>query len=418
MNLLDTALIAETVLYAVRLLALVTSASACGALALVAWNALAWPKIAPRREEDQKWRAAVSVLVPARDEEENIVACLQTIVRQGATVREIIVYDDQSTDRTAQLVRAFAGVDDRVRLVAGGPVPTDWCGKTFACAQLASQARGDWLLFLDADARLRDGAVCAMLHAAERRRATLLSCWPGLDMQSFWERALMPMLNFAVLTLFPAPLALRRRDASLGLAHGACLLVERRAYERIGGHAVVRGELFEDTRLAREWRRAGEQGICLDGQDVVRVRMYRTRQDIRRGFTKNFRPAFRRERSFWLFWCYHALVFGLPWVLAPAFAWFWLPVVSVVAMRLLLALRFRQPIWSAFLHPLGQAALLAVGLASRRAWLRGDGVEWKGRIYRHGNGGRVSEASFTKGESFSPSGARQTNCRGEELSSR
>jgi len=408
LSLPETALAAETVLFVVRLLAFATGAVACGALALVAWNVLAWPKVVPCREEDRKRFETVSVLVPARDEEENIVACLRGVARQGATVREIIVYDDQSKDRTALLVREFASADDRVRLIVGGPVPDGWCGKTFACAQLASHARGDWLLFLDADARLNDGAVCAMLHAAKLHRATLLSCWPGLDMRSFWERALMPMLNFAVLTLFPAPLSLRRRDASLGLAHGACLLVERRAYERIGGHAAVRGELFEDTRLAREWRRAGERGICLDGQEVVRVRMYRSRREIWHGFTKNFRPAFQRERNFWLFWCYHALIFGLPWALAPASAWFWLPVTSVFAMRLLLALRFKQPLWSAFLHPLGQAALLAVGLASWRAWLRGVGVEWKGRIYRR-TSLRVPGMASAEDEALSSGTATRTS---------
>src|SRR5689334_13592030 len=228
--------------------------------AVAAANVLAWPRL---RASDSIAPRAVSVLIPARDEEANIAACLDSVLRQTATVGEVLVYDDHSTDDTARIVREVAARDSRVRLIEASALPEGWCGKTFACAQLAANARGEWLLFIDADARLSDGAANALIEAATERQVTLLSAWPALVMESFWERALMPVLNYVVFTLFPAPLSLTRDDASLGLAHGACILAHRETYHRTGGHAMVRAEIFEDTQLAKRWRASGERGLCL-----------------------------------------------------------------------------------------------------------------------------------------------------------
>jgi hypothetical protein len=227
-------------------------------LGVATWNALAWPRIAGG--ESQTGARRVAILIPARNEADNLAACLDAALAQGEIVKEILVYDDHSTDETPAIIKEYATREARVRLVSSAPLPADWCGKTFACAQLAEAARGEWLLFLDADARLDVGAAARMLREAERRRLTLLSCWPALELVGCWEKTLMPLLNFVVFTLYPAPLALRRPDASLGLAHGACLLAHRATYALVGGHGAVRDQLFEDVRLAQLWRdaRAGE----------------------------------------------------------------------------------------------------------------------------------------------------------------
>jgi glycosyltransferase involved in cell wall biosynthesis len=363
-----------------------------GALLCVAlWNALAWPRIGDAKGAAGPDSSHVSVLIPARDEEDNIAGCLDAALAQGTAVTEVLVYDDHSRDATARVVGEYARHDSRVRLVAPAPLPDGWCGKTFACARLAEEARADWLLFLDADARLLGaGAAALVVREAEARGVTLLSCWPRIETRGFWEGALMPLLNFVVFTLYPAPLALRRSDPSLGLAHGSCVLARRDDYELVGGHAVVRGELFEDVRLAQAWRAAGRPSLCLDGRAVVGVRMYRSLAEIWRGFQKNFFPAFRSARGFWAFMALHFFVFLLPFALLPfatttpggdllASA-----TACVVAARFALALRFRQPLWSPLLHPLAEAVLLALGVSS---WLRcgtGRGVEWKGRSYRTG----------------------------------
>lgn len=354
-------------------------------LGVTLWNALCWPRVAAAQTHSPPH--SISILIPARDEAANIAACLAAALAQGSLVCEVIVYDDHSTDETAHIVGEYAQRDARVRVLAPDALPAGWCGKTFACAQLATAARGAWLLFLDADARLHTDAAARMLADAAARGVSLLSCWPRLELVSFWERALMPLLNVVVFTLYPAPLALTRRDPALGLAHGSCLLARRDVYARIGGHTLVRNELFEDVRLAQAWRAGGETSLCLDGQAVVSVRMYRSFAEIWRGFQKNFYPAFRRERSFWAFITLHFAVFLLPFIFAPfgnthARAW---PLAAtalcVLTIRAALALRFRHPWWSVLLHPLGESILLALGLSSYWRCKRGRGVEWKGRRY-------------------------------------
>lgn len=363
---------------------------ACSLLALVVWNALAWPGVGARSEAPA---GLVSVLIPARDEERNLAACISSVLRQGEIVLEVLVYDDHSLDATASIARGYAKRDGRVRVLAGEELPGGWCGKSYACSRLALEARGRWLLFLDADARLADdSSVARMSSEATRRGVTLLSCWPAQTALSFWEKMLMPMLNFVVLTLFPAPLSLVRMDESLGLAHGACLLLERESYERVGGHALVRGEIFEDTRLAQLWRARGERGVCLDGSGVVRVRMYGSLQEIWRGFQKNFFPAFRRETFFWSFIALHLTVFLLPFILLPfalrgagAGRLLLLLIIScVLSMRALLTARFGGAWWSALLHPLSEVVLIALGLSSWYRCRSGRGVAWKGRRYRTG----------------------------------
>lgn len=367
------------------LLSLLVLTFALSLLALTLWNVLGWPEVGAAADDASV--GSVSVLVPARDEEAHIAMCLESALAQGTVVHEILVYDDHSTDATPSIVAERARHDTRVRLLTPLPLPDGWCGKTFACAQLAATASARWLLFLDADARLRAAAVARTIAEAEARDVSLLSCWPALELVGFWEQVLMPLLNFVVFTLYPAPLALRRADTALGLAHGSYMLARRDAYLRTGGHALVRAELFEDTRLAQAWRARGERSLCLDGRSVLSVRMYRSFIEIWQGFQKNFFPSFRHERNFWAFMSLHCAIFLLPFVLAPVF-WasarlcFTLAAVAVLSARLALAFRFRQPMWSVALHPLGEIVLLTLGFASWWRVRRGRGVEWKGRRYR------------------------------------
>lgn len=349
-------------------------------LGITLWTVLAWPKVA---FAERPFPGKVSVLVPARNEERRLGDCLESVLRQDETVAEILVYDDHSTDGTAQVVRDYARRDARLRQVAAAPLAAGWCGKNFACAQLAGAAAGEWLLFLDADARLAEGAVRSLLGEALRRDQTLFSGWPRLELGGVWEKALMPLLNFVVFSIFPAPLSLRFRYTSLGLLHGACVLAHRATYEAVGGHGAVRDQVFEDTRLARHWRRVGRRGLCLDGGDLVSVRMYESLGEIWRGFQKNFFLGFRRETTFWMFIVFHAIFFLGPFPLllwsrsGPAA----LAAGGVIGLRLLLAWRFRHPWWSALLHPLAEAMLIALGLSSWRRCKSGRGVEWKGRQY-------------------------------------
>ncbi len=333
-------------------------------LAIVSANVFFWPRVGRR-----PGNADVSILIPARNEETNIPECLASLCTELAA--EILVYDDHSTDGTAAIVKASS--DPRVRLVHPSPLPSGWFGKSFACSRLAAEATSAWLLFLDADARLTHDACARMVEEAQRRRLTLLSCWPAFEMDTFWEQMLMPMLSWVVFSIFPGPMSLFRGDRSLALAHGACIMVRRDVYERLGGHGAVRNEVFEDTRLAQLWRERGERSLGLDGQDIVRVRMYANLSEIWNGFKKNFFLAFRREHNFWIFLALHFCVFVLPFILLD-----WRACCAVLLARALLLLRFRQPLWSAAFHPFCELFLIALGIA---AWRNRRNVVWKGRQY-------------------------------------
>jgi chlorobactene glucosyltransferase len=337
---------------------------------LVAANVIFWPKTGARRSG-----RPVSVLIPARDEEANLPACLRSVLEQQEAA-EVLVYDDHSADGTRAVVEEFAQRDARVRLVDTLPLAAGWCGKTFACAQMARQARSSWMLFLDADTRLLPGALARAVGEAETRGATLLSCWPDVEMHGFWEKTLMPLMNFVIFTLQPVAWSVSNNHPTLGLAHGAFILVDKTAYQHVGGHEAVRDEIFEDTRLARLWRERGERSLCLDGRDVLRVRMYRDVAGIWNGFVKNFRPAFRSRARFWAFAGLHMVVFLGPFALG-----MWPAAALVLGARLLVALRFRYPLWTVPLHPITEAFTCGIVLASWWRCRSGRGVLWKGRRY-------------------------------------
>lgn len=364
-------------------------------------NTMSWGRVR-RRPDPLETEQSVAILIPARNEAAALPGCLSSAQRAGGCVTQILVYDDDSTDGTAEVVRQVGTHDPRIRLVDRFPLPAGWLGKPHACQRLADASEAEWLLFLDADARLAPEAAVNLVAAAQRADAALLSAWPKLALRSTAERVLMPLLNHVVLTLFPTWLApWRRTDASLGLAHGACLLVRRDAYERVGGHAAVRDQLFEDTGLARAFRSSGAHSLCLDGQDVVGVRMYDRLSAIWSGFQKNTFPAFKRSAVFWAFFVWRLLLvapyvaLGVALSSAPPSGWLMGAVVGVgasLAGRVACAVRFRHPLWSVVLHPIAELFLMALMLESWRRCTFGGGVGWKGRLYLHTHGAaRLSE---------------------------
>lgn len=350
-------------------------------LAVALANVAFWPRI--RRAGDRYTKSTISILIPARNEELNLPDCLAAALRQDERVIEILVYNDHSTDGTSRVIEEFADLDSRIGSVATAPLAIGWCGKNFACAQLADAAKGDLLLFIDADTRLADSAAADMATEMSDRRLTLLSCWPGLEMRSFWEQALMPVLNYVVFSIFPAPLSLSLQNPSLALAHGACMMFDRKTYQLLGGHAAVRDQIFEDVGIARLWRMRRARGLCLDGRQIVSVRMYASFGEIWHGFQKNFYPAFRRETSFWAFLIFHGVFLLLPFFLLavrPSIVML-MAAAAIIAARLAIAARFSHPLWTALFHPVSESILLALGLSSWWRCRTGQGVSWKGREY-------------------------------------
>lgn len=225
----------------------------------------------------------VTVLVPARDEADGIVECVMALLAQDHEAVEIIVLDDESTDSTADLVRAID--DPRVRVVAGAPLPDGWTGKNWACHQLSQIASGEVLCFVDADTVLAPTAVRAALEVIEG--GDLVTALPAAEYRTAAQTLLLPMVNHALIAMFPVWLMHSRRFPRVVLGLGPFIMVTREAYVAAGGHAASAGKIADDVELCRAVKATGGTVRLANGVDVVRTRWYRTVHEIWRGFAKN-----------------------------------------------------------------------------------------------------------------------------------
>src|SRR6202051_944559 len=238
---------------------------------------------------------AVSIIIPARNEEASLADCLQSLVAQPGVDFEIIVVDDASTDRTREIASSFAGV----RVITAEPLAGEGncctgkpcTGKNNAVIAGANQARADWLLFTDADTVHLPGSLARALEEAEKEKADLLSYSPEQVVVSFTERAVMPVI-FAELARQYPPHRVRDQKSGIVAANGQYILVRRAAYRAVGGHAAITSEILDDVALARLFRNAGFRVHFRYGGDAVRTRMYRNWLQLREGWTKNLALLF------------------------------------------------------------------------------------------------------------------------------
>src|SRR6202158_4689892 len=229
----------------------------------------------------------VSVVIPARNEEACLGDCLQSLVSQAGVSFEIIVVDDHSTDRTREIAQSFPGV----RVIDAGPLPQGWTGKNNAVTSGARMANGEWLLFTDADTVHLPGSLARSLDEARRHGAALLSYSPEQIMKSLPEKAVMPVI-FAELAASFRPSRVSNPNSPAAAANGQYILITREAYDAVGGHAAIAGNLLEDVALARAVKRSGRKILFRYGGDAVRTRMYRSFAQLREGWTKNLALLF------------------------------------------------------------------------------------------------------------------------------
>ena len=231
----------------------------------------------------------VSVIVPARNEEPCLGACLDSLLAQTGVDFEIIVVDDDSADRTREIAASLEGV----RVIDAGPLPEGCSGKCNAAQAGANATRGEWLLFTDADTVHLPGSLARSLREAREHGVALLSYSPAQEVHGFLENAVMPVI-YAELAATYRPKEVCDPASPVAAANGQYLLITREAYEAVGGHAAVRHTLLEDVALARAVKASGRKLRFRFGGDAVRTRMYRTWRDLRDGWTKNLALLFPR----------------------------------------------------------------------------------------------------------------------------
>jgi glycosyltransferase involved in cell wall biosynthesis len=322
----------------------------------------------------------VSVIIPARNEEANLGACLESLMNQCNFTFEIIVVNDHSTDRTKEIARSFPGV----QVIDADPLPAGWTGKNNAVASGARAARTNWFLFTDADTVHLPGSLPRALSEARENAVDLLSYSPEQIAVTFWEMATLPVV-FAELARQYPPSKVSDPNSPEAAANGQYILIKREAYEAVGGHAAVAASILEDVALARAIKVSGRKIRFRYAADAVRTRMYRNFRQLSEGWTKNLallfpNPGWLAVKTF-LFWASPwLLVMLLSTGLLKNIAWYAIAglILCVQVFRIaranfkitmtLLAAIFGMPMFAYLL------------LRSKRAHAKGD-VSWKGRSY-------------------------------------
>ena len=364
-------------------------------------------------------RIRVAVLIPARNEEQNIAACMEHVLRSLDADLEVLILDDASTDRTAAIVREIGTTDPRVRLLSSASLPAGWNGKQHACWQLAQASAAPFLLFLDADVRLHPAAITRCLTEAQRTKVALLSGFPRQITVGFLEWMLLPLIHFVLLGFLPVARMRSTTDPALAAGCGQFLLAEREAYFAAGGHAAIRSTMHDGLLLPRAFRRAGFPTDLVDLTHLAEVRMYDSAAKVWQGLAKNATegiaspgrivpitillllgqlvPAFIAMliALALLAQVLNGGVFGMgihvtrPMVTTASLGIILLAFCASYIPRLLAVKRFEQPLKSALLHPLGILLLLVIQWYALTRQILGKPVGWRQRAYASGTGEQV-----------------------------
>lgn len=229
--------------------------------------------------------ASITAIVPARNEEVVIADCVRSLARQPE-IGEIVVVNDHSEDKTAEVVRGLCAQVPRLKLLDVGDAPENWVGKSSAVWTGAREAESDWLLFVDADAEVLPGAAERALQIAEKTGAVLVSFSPEQRTETWYEKALIPFVYWRLSKHFSFA-AVNDPNESAAAANGQFLMIRRDVYEGVGGHASVATDVLEDVALAIRVKNAGYKIWFGAGDGLVRVRMYRSFDAMMQGWTKN-----------------------------------------------------------------------------------------------------------------------------------
>jgi glycosyltransferase involved in cell wall biosynthesis len=360
--------------------------------------------------------ARVAVLIPARNEERNIGACVESVLASRGVGLEVLVLDDASTDGTAEIVREIALSDGRVRLVEGRALPAGWNGKQHACWVLAKEADAPAMLFLDADVRVMPDALARCVGEMRARKVALLSGFPRQVLGGWMERMLLPLIHFVLLGLLPMGRMRKTTKVAYAAGCGQFFLAEREAYFASGGHAAIRDTRHDGLRLPEEFRRRGLRTDLVDLTELAEVRMYESAGAVWSGLAKNATEGLGSPGrivpvtvlllvgqvlpvvagGLWVAFLVSNALVGATFDDAGAAVWVSvLLAVAVVCSYLprgLAVRKFRQPWVSAVLHPVGILMLLGVQWWALTRQVMGRPVEWRARAYASATGEEVVEA--------------------------
>jgi len=320
----------------------------------------------------------VSVIVPLRNEAENIPGLVNSLLSQNSLTNvEYLFLNDNSEDKSYELLKSALSSYENARVIQGSPLPADWIGKTWALQQLLEVSRGEIIVSIDADVRLTPDAINKSITLMKSRKLDFLSPYPRQITHKLSERLIQPLLQWSWMSTLLLGIAEKASFSSMAVANGQFFIVRKRALLLVGGYESVKADVLDDVFLARRLLKTGSHGVVVNGANIAECRMYSSWSEIEAGYGKSLRHAFGSP-----FGSLCAIFFIFLTGIAPLLfalmgsAWGWLAFAFIVSTRMMSAIRARTRIIDSLLHPISSTLLIYLIFYSYM--MRGD-IQWKGR---------------------------------------
>lgn len=332
------------------------------------------PEVAPIIKEPY-----VSILIPARNEEANIGALLRQLSTLTYHNHEIIVYDDYSTDKTEDIVKYWAVQNGKITLINGTVLPRGWLGKNYACHQLSQVAKGEVLLFLDADVSVGKNLITRSVTYFEKHELHLLSIFPKQMMKSFGEKVSVPLLNWILLSLLPLFLLRRLKHDVFSAANGQFMMFDAITYHTIWPHEKYKSHGVEDMAIMRLFKRKGLAGDIRLGDDDISCRMYDGMKMAIDGFTKNIFQFFGASKLVTIYFAFITTM--APFILYYKLGIWWVIVymIGTLSIRVFVSLASQQSVVLNLVLALPQHMVFLTIIVKGLITNKKKKLLWKGR---------------------------------------
>lgn len=319
----------------------------------------------------------VSILIPARNEERNISNCVISCLNQTYQSKEIVVLNDNSNDRTYELLQKFS---EKIKVINGAVLPDGWIGKNWACHQLSQNASGEYLLFIDADVILDKKAIESAISEMNFSTIGMLSVFPTQITKSFSELLIVPLMNWLLLGFLPLTLVHKSSNKSFVAANGQFILWKKNVYQMIGGHVAVKNRTVEDMEFARLCKTKGIKIKTLLGGKLIFCRMYSNIKEALNGFSKNFFSGFNTNGfTFLLFVSLISLTSLVPLLIWEKIIYTVSLLIMIILSRIFISIKSNQNVFiNIILHPAQMILVFFVGIISVYKTYSGK-LEWKER---------------------------------------
>jgi len=348
----------------------------------------------------------ISVLIPARNEEKNIGRCLRSLVKQDYSNIEILVLDDNSNDTTYNIVDGWSKKDSRIESLRGKPLLPGWKGKSYACHQLSKHARGEYLIFTDADTLHFPNSVSSSIAALLSNDLDALSVFPKQIMVTIHERMVVIFINLAIMALMPLALIGKIKNPKISIANGQFMLFKRKIYDSIEGHRNIKKDIVEDVAISKQIKKCGFKFMVFDGRTNIYCRMYNGFREVVRGFSKFIFASMNYSIARLAAVVSLVLIlFLVPLILFPIGFYIirWPLIINVnlliqisiiFIIRIAMTFRFRSRILDIILHPLSMFYIMSLSVNSVYQAKYGKGIYWKDRIYEMDDREELNKQKF------------------------